>query len=294
VKASGRAACLVDAEHLTRHQIPAVSSTADQRGLVAVSRPATASDLLSAALAYAAAGWPVFPCEVGGKPPVTVHGFKNAVSAEDRIREWWHGKPFNIGMPTGSGTADVLDIDNRPDGTGWAAFGALKAAGLLRGAFRLVRTPSGGGHLYFAGTGQRGGSLKGLHIDFQAAGRYVLVPPSQVSGRPYQIIDDRPQTGVAFDWQAARTLLCPPRPVPPRGSFQRGTGSAGHLVAWLAAEPEGNRNHGLFWACCAALEAGDEAVVGELEAVALSAGLTPDEVRKTIGSAYKKVGSNGR
>ena len=55
-------------------------------------------------------------------------------------------------MPTGYPGADVLDVDVRPDGTGWPAFNALKRAGLLSGAFRLVRTPSGGAHLYFAGT----------------------------------------------------------------------------------------------------------------------------------------------
>ena len=58
--------------------------------------------------------------------------------------------------------------------TGWAAFNRLKAAGLLAGAFRLVRTPSGAAaHLYFAGTDQRSGSLPGQHLDFKACGGCV-------------------------------------------------------------------------------------------------------------------------
>lgn len=54
---------------------------------------------------------------------------------------------------------------------------------------------------------------------------------------------------------------------------------------------QGNRNNGLFWACCRALETGDEAVIAELADVALSAGLGEAEVRRTISSAYKKVGN---
>jgi hypothetical protein len=248
-----------------------------------------ADTLLAAALAYAAAGWPVFPCEAGGKRPVPIHGFKDAVSDADRIRAWWHGRPYNIGVSTGYPCPDVLDVDVRPDGSGWAAFGRLKRAGLLAGAFRLVRTPSGGGHLYFAGTQQGCGSLRGEHLDMKGTGGYVLVPPSQVGGRRYEVVDERPPTGAVFDWEAAKRLLCPPRPVPPCGTFRRGPGSAKHLVTWLQGEVQGNRNGGLFWAACTALEAGDEAVIDDLAAVALGAGLADDEVRKTIGSAYRKV-----
>ena len=91
---------------------------------------------------------------------------------------------------------NVLDVDVRPGGTGWPAFNVLKRAGLLAGAFRLVRTWSGGAHLYFAGTDQGCGSVKAAHLDFKARGGYVVVPPSHVDGRPYQLIDQRPPTGV--------------------------------------------------------------------------------------------------
>ena len=75
---------------------------------------------------------------------------------------------YNVAENTGF-RFDVLDIDDHYDGNGFAAFNALKAAGLLAGAFRMVKTPSGGGmHIYFAASGQRGGSLKKLHVDFKA------------------------------------------------------------------------------------------------------------------------------
>jgi hypothetical protein len=282
----------LDGRHLSPPQMPAPGGAADQGGRGDVSRLATAEELLASAMWHTRHfGWAIFPTQVDGKRPVPVHSFKDAVTNEVRLGEWWHGRAFNPAASTGwpSGP-DVLDVDVRPDGNGWAALNQLKEAGLLSGAHRMVRTPSGGLHVYFAGTTQRCGSLKGLFIDFKAGGGYILLPPGHVGGQPYEVVDDRPLTGVTFNWQAAKQLLCPPRPLPMRaGSYRHGPGSARHLVSWLEGEIEGNRNSGLFWACCRALEAGDEEVVSGLTDVALSAGLPEAEVNRTIGSAYRKV-----
>ena len=62
------------------------------------------------------------------------------------------------------------------------AFHRLKRAGLLAGASAMVRTRSGGLHVYYAGTAQSCGSLTRHHLDFKAAGGYVLAPPSRVAG----------------------------------------------------------------------------------------------------------------
>lgn len=254
----------------------------------------SAAELLASALWHAAHGWPVFPCEVGGKRPVPVHGFKDAVSDKERIRSWWHGRPFNIGVSTGAPGPDVLDVDVRPDGDGWAAFGRLKAAGMLSGAHRLVRTRAGGAHLYFAGTDQRCGSLKADHLDFKSRGGYVLVPPSYVDAGHtddgiaggYEITDDRPQTGAALNWETARRLLRPLQPVSVRAG--RG-GSVRHLPEWVAEQGTGNRNKGLYWAAYRAAEAGDQDVLLQLVDAALSTGLDRDEALRTVISAARKV-----
>ena len=182
---------------------------------------------LSQALAYAAAGWPVFPCRPDNpacanpkchecKAPLTVHGFGDAATDPAAIAAWWRDCPrANVAVATGAPGPDVLDVDVKPDGNGFAAFSRLKRAGLLTGATMLVRTRSGGIHLYFSGTGQRKGALRRHHLDFQAAGGYVIAPPSSVHGRSYEVIDRRPGTAT-FDWAAARQLLEPPRPVPAR------------------------------------------------------------------------------
>ncbi|NDV24315.1 bifunctional DNA primase/polymerase [Desulfovibrio sp. JC022] len=62
-----------------------------------------------AALQYAAAGIPVFPCV--GKRPCVSGGFKNATTDTNQISRWWQQFPqANIGSPTGANSF-VLDID---------------------------------------------------------------------------------------------------------------------------------------------------------------------------------------
>jgi hypothetical protein len=189
--------------------------------------PAAAGDLLGQALAYAATGWPVFPtradagtcpyppgkCECKAPLPEAVpHGFKDASTDPARIRAWWQRWPAaNVAIATGEPGPDVLDVDRKRQGSGFAALKQLNRAGLLTGAARLVRTPSLGAHVYYAGTGQGCHALPRHHLDFKSGGGYVLAPPSMVHGRPYELLDHRAGTA-ALDWQAVKRLLDPPRP----------------------------------------------------------------------------------
>ncbi len=129
-----------------------------------------------------------------------------------------------------------------------------------------------------------------MHIDFKAHGGYVLVPPSQIGGRRYVLLDERPWTGAALDWDACKALLVPPKPC--LGAAER-RGSQKHLVKWLEGTVDGTRNNSLYWACRRALDAGDEDIVDELADVALAAGLGTDEVAKTVASA-RKANGDGR
>src|SRR6266852_180656 len=113
-------------------------------------------DTAGRALAYAAHGWPVFPCQPGGKEPATRHGFLDATCDPDRIAWWWRRQPdANVAVATGEPGPDVLDVDQHgPAGSGFAALNRLKRAGLVEGASAIVATPGGGLHLYYAGSGQ--------------------------------------------------------------------------------------------------------------------------------------------
>src|SRR6266568_8600113 len=97
--------------------------------------PARSNDrsALRHALAYAWYGWPVFPCKPGSKEPATRHGFRDATTDPNQIRQWWQTLPrANLAIATGSPGPDVLDVDRHGSpGNGFAAYNKLKSAGLL-------------------------------------------------------------------------------------------------------------------------------------------------------------------
>jgi len=239
------------------------------------------------ALGYARRGWPVFPCQPDGKEPATRHGFHDATTDPDRIRSWWRRRPdANLAIATGLPGPDVLDVDQHSDaGSGYPALRLLKRAGLLDGAGAIVGTPRGGLHLYFTGSDQPSGRLPYRHLDFRAHGGYVLAPPSQAGGRPYRLLRRQAESG-ELDWAAVTGLLDPGRSrlARPRAGP---AGDLSHLAAWVERLPEGNRNAGLFWAACRAVEADQPGVLDDLATAAASTGLTDREISRTIASARR-------
>jgi Bifunctional DNA primase/polymerase, N-terminal len=236
--------------------------------------------VLGHALAYAATGWPVFPCrpddpscpavaEPGArcecKAPLTVHGFKDATTDPAMIHEWWGQLPAaNVAIATGAPGPDVLDVDVKPEGSGFAALNRLKRAGLLTGAARLVRTRSGGMHVYYTGTDEGCHALPRYHLDFKASGGYVLAPPSSVHGRAYELLDHR--DGITpLDWEAVKRCLDPPRRTPdaPPGTWQGGELPPGVRRALAAdATDRSKALHRLVGACARA--GMDEATIHQL------------------------------
>ena len=247
---------------------------------------------LRQALAFAERGWPVFPCQPGQKIPATRHGFQDATTDPGQITRWFARHPeWNLAVATGAPGPDVLDVDQHgPAGNGFAAFNQLRRAGLLDGAGAYVRTPSGGLHAYFTGTSQRNGHLPGHHIDFRSIGGYILTPPSQVQGRPYQLIKTTDHSG-ELDWATVTQLLEPPKQAhhpDPRHTPDRA--DVDRLADWVARQQHGNRNAGLFWAANRALEADHAADLTPLAVAARQAGLDEREVTRTLDSARKTGG----
>ena len=174
------------------------------------------TDILRQALTYARRGWPVFPCLPGQKIPATRHGYRDATTDQQQITDWFgHGAGWNLAIATGAPGPDVLDVDQHgPTGNGFAALTTLRRAGLAGGAAAYVRTPAGGMHLYFTGSDQHNGRLPSHHLDFRSQGGYIIAPPSQVNGQPYQLIKRldgrsgsalipaRPRTGTWTLWPA--------------------------------------------------------------------------------------------
>jgi hypothetical protein len=242
---------------------------------------------LAAALRYAQAGWPVFPCLPGEKAPATQHGFLDATADPDKITWWWSRNPGrNVAIATGTPGPDVLDVDVHKQGSGFAAFNRLHHEGLLDGASAYIRTPSGGLHAYFTGSEQGNGRLPRHHLDFRSKGGYVVAPPSHVNGRHYELIKRADERG-GLNWDAVARLLEPELQQRPRRSDERST-DAHRLAEWMAHQQEGNRNDGLFWAANRALDAG-LADLEELADAARRTGLDEREIARTVASAHRRA-----
>ena len=246
---------------------------------------------LRQALAYARRGWPVFPCQPGQKIPATrtatatpppTRSRSPTGSPADPGREPGHRhrrpRPRRPGRrpataPPGTGT---------PPSAGSAAPGCSTARPPTCAPPAAACTPTSPAPPSAAATCPR------HHLDFRSAGGYVLAPPSQVDGHPYQLVrDPRPPRHPGLG-RASPALLQPqpqqhqrpePRPAPDR--------DLGHLARWVAAQPEGNRNAGLFWAANRALEADPAADLSPLADAARQAGLGDPEITRTLDSARR-------
>src|SRR5712692_7053776 len=157
--------------------------------------PAPGSELLAAALRYAAGGWLVFAgyeatttgcscgdprCEHVGKHPRTPHGFQDACRDEATIRGWWDRWPrANVAIRTGSASGlVVLDVDPRHGGE--ESLAALEQHYGKLPTTLEARTPSGGRHFSFCSDKSFRSSVGklGPGLDVRAEGGYVIAAPS--------------------------------------------------------------------------------------------------------------------
>jgi Bifunctional DNA primase/polymerase, N-terminal len=252
---------------------------------------------LRAALAYAKAGWRVFPCVPGEKVPATSNGVKDATSDERQIREWWGRNPDrNVAIACGYPGPDVLDIDRKPDGSGFPALRMLRAVGLIPQPRAMIRTPNDGAHLYFAPTpGAGNGSVRSAHIDHRGEGGYVVAPPSEVrraadgQRRPYIVVHHQASTD-RISWAQIRERLEPAREhtwAPPAHLRNGGQQNLDHLVQHMAGLSDGRKTY-LFWAANRMLDHGQEDRLPELAAAARAAGSDPRQIERTIDSAREQ------
>jgi len=174
------------------------------------------SELGTAALELAAAGWPVFPCR--GKVPLTAHGHLDGTTdLEETARRWRRWPNANIGARVPDSLV-VIDVDPRADGHLTLArlegiHGPLPARLTVRtGGHELGR------HFYFLrppGPPCNGAGKLGSGLDVKLAGKgYTILPPSihPETGRAYGWLD--PTCPVARMPAWLTSLLRPPPPRP--------------------------------------------------------------------------------
>jgi hypothetical protein len=166
-------------------------------------------EMVDAALAYGAHGFPILPLDPvskvpiprrdkgkDGKPISGTGGVYKATTDEEQTRRWWRRDPNAlIGMPMGERTGVwALDVDtseDHADGVAeWKKIVAKHAAIITR----EHRSATDGPHLIFAWDGNHPifcstGSLPS-GIEVKGQGGYIAVPPSQRKGRAYTVHRD--------------------------------------------------------------------------------------------------------
>ena len=243
---------------------------------------------LDAALALAAEGRKCFPCSPN-KRPATPHGFLDALDDPATLRELWSEYPGElVGIATGSASGiDALDLD------------AKHAS-----ETRTHRTRSRGLHLLFQhAPGLRcwtGRPVVG--IDARSDGGYVIWWPA--TGLP--VLSDAPPAPWP-EWLLDE-LSPPSAPAPPavwnplgcptryRVASRYASAALQHAADRVTLAPTGSRNatlnaqaYGIGRLVAAGLLDGQE-VADTLAMAAVAAGLAPQEIARTLGSALRARG----
>lgn len=262
-----------------------------------------ANTLYRAAQALIRSGQPVFPCKPVGakaKAPMTKNGVHDATLDVSKIKSWWRNhRDAALGIPTGH-VWDVLDVDVKRDEDGRVHLPTLHRLGLLNGCKRVVRTPSGGWHLYFkAAHGLTNTANAYLGLDVRGLGGYVLAPPSFIDTGEYAgcYEDFGPTEGSTDEPLLFDLIVSAIRPVDSTTKkpvellgYERQS-SLASLRGWLSERKDGERNNSLHWAVCRCIDNGIDP--HELVEVALMLGLTEEEVNKTVSSALRRAGLSG-
>ena len=167
--------------------------------------------LLTAALAYHAAGFSVIPVKAdGSKAPAVPQWktFQKTRPTEDQIEQWFgDDTPRGIGLIHGavSGHSEALDFDHPGLYDQFAHLCHSQGLGGLLDRLPLVQTPSGGHHLLYRCAEPVSGSTKLAEtpdrktlIETRGEGGYTLAPGSDPAchpaGQPYQFLRGGPHT----------------------------------------------------------------------------------------------------
>jgi hypothetical protein len=152
-----------------------------------------------AALAWADAGFFVFPCARGLKTPATANGLNDATIDPERIRKWWTENPdYNVAVVPARSDMFVLDVDG--------SLGAETLTRLIEQRGPLpdtltIRTPHGT-HYWFKGSVPSTVGKLGPKLDTRGIGGYVLVYPSVVNGKAYDYASDTNTIAPGPEWIA--------------------------------------------------------------------------------------------
>ena len=217
--------------------------------------------VLRQALDYAERGWPVFPCQPGKKTPATLHGYLDATTDPDQVYAWFGRDPErNLAVATGAPGIDVLDIDQHGEaGDGFPALAQLESAGLLDGAVGNGPHPlrRAAPLLHRIAPAHRPPARQPHRLPVARAATSWPRPPRSAAP-PTSTSPPSPGTASSTGRPPSASSQPAREPTPaqrtPQEHRQAQNAQIDRLARWVAAQPEGNRNNGLFWAANRALE----------------------------------------
>jgi len=254
--------------------------------------------VLERALAWAAQGWPVFPCNEDGTP--AVKGWQQEATTDpDKIRGWfWDGR---VACVPGLAGCFVIDVDVKNGKDGEASLARLEAEHDFEAwNYPQQETPSGGRHLFLRGEAPSSvQSLLGEGLDTRggtSAGGLGFIyaygddPPCDAVSCPpgpesFRRILEKTDRRISEETQAPLVELDQPANIERALSFVRNLPSPG----------EGERNHTVFKTVCTMKDLGlSMAKVFEILEDHPSVTGTPplceenvEEFNATVRSAYK-------
>jgi hypothetical protein len=242
------------------------------------------SALADAAIAYTGRGMAVFPLQPKDKKPdgdLAPHGFHDATTDTERIRNWWQQSPHaNIGVVC---APKFLVLDEDPRNGGDRALEDLFMRAPRYGFETLTSWTGGGGrHFVFEHPPFEVG-LKGIGpgLDIKSKG-YIVAPPSiHPSGQPYRWQDPEASIAPVPNWLLAIITEKDQRKTDvPSAATANGPISEGH------------RNETLFRLACSLrgkglAEAAILAALLEENRVRCFPPLSDQEVRTIAGSASR-------
>lgn len=140
--------------------------------------------LLQAALDYAACGLFVFPLKPGAKSPAFKGWQESSTTDAATITAWWTQTPnYNIGIDCGKSGIVVIDYDAANGKQGLTIREEWRKNHAMPESW-ISKTPRGGLHEYYRGTGRTKTELY-PGIDVRASGGLVAAPPSVFGGKTY-------------------------------------------------------------------------------------------------------------
>lgn len=256
-------------------------------------RPAEA---LRIALDLAAQGLATFPLAPNKRPMAGSRGHLDASRDPARLRDLWPRFPGPlVGIATGSPSGLVVldpDLQHADARRWWREHGHRLPAPL-----RIVRTPSGGLHVWFAYPAGGLRSCKvGPHVDLKADGGFACA--WHRFGGP--LVEVGPLVPMpAWLLALAQRAQADEAPPPARPRRPRAAASApaerriAGAVRWITAGQEGDRNRRLFRGACLLRDLASQGLILDAEAQARAVeagraiGLADAEARKTVASAWR-------